>query len=164
MGVRDEEINRLIKYSQGMGLSVRFKPYFKGSNSAEWAIDGTEITIYITKKTSKIDKILSLIHELSHHKSFVDNERQMDPKVEEALDSEENKKSHRKRILDMEVSDSIYWEDIYRDTNCQFDVNRLYMQKEFDIWQYQVYYEKGKFPKSKEKKSKWKELKEKYRK
>ena len=70
----------------------------------------------------------------------------MDPKVEEALDSEENKKIHRKRILDMERSDSVYWDDIYKDTNCQFPIWKLHAQREFDIWQYEVYYETGKFP------------------
>jgi hypothetical protein len=160
--VRDEEINRLIRYAQGMGLSVHFKPYIKGGVAAEWAIDGSEITIFVTPRCSKIEKILSLIHEISHHKSWVDNKRKLDPKIEEALDSEENKKSHRKRLLDMEIADSVYWEDIYKDTNCQFNIQKLYKQKEFDIWGYQVDYETGKNPTKKERRAKMKELKKKY--
>lgn len=161
---RDDEINRLIRYAQGMGLSVRFKPSKKGSkDAAEWVTDGSEITVYVSPNSSKIEKILSLIHEISHHKAWIDNERQMDPKVEEALDSEENKKIHRKRIFDMEVNDSVYWEDIYKDTNCKFDIKKLHVQREYDLWQYEVYYETGKFPKGKDKKKKYKELKNKYK-
>jgi prolyl oligopeptidase PreP (S9A serine peptidase family) len=162
MGVRDDELNRLIRYAQGMGLSVRFKPYVRGGHSAEWLFDGSEITIYVTTQCSKIEKILSLIHELSHHRAWIANERQMDPKVEEAILSEEDKKSYRKRIYEMEKADSVYWVDIYKDTNCKFDINKLYLQRDFDLHQYEVYYNTGKFPKGKEKKKKYRELKKKY--
>ena len=97
-------------------------------------------------------------------KGFIDNQRQMDPKVEEALDSEENKKSHRKRILDMERNDSMYWESIYNDTNCQFDISKLYIQRDLDIWMYEYYYENGVFPKKKNKDKKRKEICNKHRK
>ncbi len=160
---RDDEINRLMKYAQGLGLSVRFKPFVKGGDAAEWTIDGTELTIYVKSKCSKLEKVLSLIHELGHQKAFIDNKRQFDPKIEEAIDSEENKKIHRKRLLDWEVDSSVYWEDIYRDTNCQFPMHILKRQMDFDIWQYEVHYKTGKFPKGKEKNKKWKELKEKYK-
>ena len=165
MGIRDDELNRLIRYCQGMGLSVRFKPYVRGSKTAaEWTTDGSEIAIYVTSKCSKVEKILSLIHETAHHKAWIDNKRQIDPKVEEALDSEENKRSHRKRLLDMERNDSIYWEDIYKDTNCQFPIWKLHAQKEMDLWQYEFYYEHGVFPKKKAKDKKRKEICNKHRK
>lgn len=162
--VRDEELNRLIRYAQGMGLSVRFKPHVKGSyTSAEWLCDGTEITIYVKSRCSKLEKILSLIHELGHHKAWIQNKRAMDPKVDEALDSEENKKHHRKRILDMETSDAQHWEDIFNDTNCTFPIKRLWMQKEFDIWCYEFYYETGRDATKADKRAKWKELRKKWR-
>lgn len=161
--IRDEELNRLIRYAQGMGISVRFKPYIPRSRvAAEWTTDGTEITIYFTSKCSKLDKILNIIHELGHHKGFVDNNRQIDPKLEEALDDEENLKKNRKRLLDMETADSLYWEDIYRDTNCQFGIERLRRQREFDIWTYEFTYETGREATKKEKAAKRKELKRKY--
>lgn len=160
---RDEELNRLIRYAQGMGLSVHFKPYVPRSRvAADWATDGTQITIYTSSKCSKLEKILHLIHELGHHKAFVDNERTVDPRIEKALDNEENKKNHRKRILDMERADSAYWEDIYRDTNCQFNIEKLRKQREFDIWCYEVYYETGRDVTKKEKRIKTKELRKKY--
>lgn len=162
--VRDEELNRLIRYAQGMGLSVRFKPYVKGSRTAaEWATDGTEIVIYVTSGESKLDKILSLIHELGHHKGWVNNNRQTDPKVDAALEDEENKKMHRKRILKYETEDTQYWDEIYRDTNCTFGENKLNRQKEFDIWCYEVYCERGKLPNKKEKQDKRNELTRKWK-
>jgi hypothetical protein len=162
--IRDEELNRLIRYAQGMGISVRFKPYIPHSkDEAEWTIDGSEITVYVKSSTSKIDKILSLIHELGHHKAFVNNDRAVDPKVEEVLDCEDIKKNQRRIILQDEKNGTKYWEEIYRDTNCQFGLDRLEMQKELDLWAYQVYYETGKFPTNKECREKRKQLKLKYK-
>lgn len=165
MSIRDEELNRLIKYAQGMGVSVRFKPYKLGSNvEADWATDGTEITIYTKSRASGISNILSLIHELAHHKSFVDNGRKVDPKLEELLDSEDQNKKNRKKILDMEIEDTSYWIDIYRDTNCQFPLWKLESQKELDVWCYEVWHETGKNPLKKEKNKKRRELNLKHKK
>jgi hypothetical protein len=158
---RDDEIQRLIRYAQGMGLSVYFKPYVNRSNNqAEWATDGSEITIFVSPRTSKIEKVISLIHELGHQKYFIDKGRKADPKFEAALDSEEKK--HRKRVLEFERVSTVYWEDIYRDTNCTFNIKRLYLTRELDIWVYEVYHETGKWPTEKEKNIKLKDLKEKY--
>jgi hypothetical protein len=161
--VRDDELNRLMRYAQGMGISIRFKPYVPYSRvAAEWTTDGSEITVYTTNNCSKLEKILHLIHELGHHKGFVDDNREVDPKIEEALEDEDNKKRNRKRILDMEIKDSMYWEEIYRDTNCRFNIEKLHKQKEFDIWCYEIYYETGRNATTKEKTEKRKELRDKY--
>ncbi len=164
MGIRDSEMQRLIRYAQGMGLSVRFKPYVKGSNEGGgWAIDGTEIEVFVSPGDTKTDKILTLIHEIGHHKGFVENNRKMDPKVTEALEDEDEKKRNRKRIYLDELSDTQYWEQIYKDTDCKFDITKLYAQRDFDIWNYEVFYETGVFPGRKEKIEKLRDLKSKYR-
>jgi len=161
--IRDEELNRLIKYAQGLGTIVRFKPYVPSSAiSAECTTDGTEITIYTDSKMTKTDKILLLIHEISHLKSFIANDREIDPKIDEALDNKEQSKRHRKRILDMEIKDSSHWETIYRDTNCQFNINKLHMQRDMDIWLYQFSYDEDRNATGEEKKQKRKELRKKY--
>lgn len=161
--VRDDELNRLVKYALGMGVSVRFKPYVKLShNRAEWLVDGSEITIYCSPNESKLGKILSLIHELSHHKAFVKNERKIDPETSQLLDKEDLNKKERKQILNMEIADSSHWEEIYKETNCQFNIEKLYKQREYDIWSYKFYYETDRDPSEKEKRAKKKELRKKY--
>lgn len=159
--IRDDELNRLIRYAQGMGLSVRFKPYVKGGDRAQWVTDGTEVTVYVANRCSKLEKILSLIHELGHHKAFIDNERTIEEKVDEVLDKEEPNKKDRKHIYEMEYNDSLYWEQIYKDTNCQFGLDKLERQRQFDVWAYQYYYEVGKWPTWNEKLEKKKELRHK---
>lgn len=156
-------MQRLIRYAQGMGLSVRFKPYIRNSNDAGgWVVDGSEIIVYVSPQDSKLEKILTLIHEIGHHKGFIENNRQTDPKVVQALEDEEEKKISRKRIYLDEVSDTQYWEQIYKDTDCKFNINRLHFERDFQIWSYETFYEKGKFPVGREKTAKKKELRKKY--
>lgn len=159
MGVRDDELTRLIKYAEGMGLRVIIKNRPRGGDaSASWALDGSEIAIYNSDGDSKTDLILSLIHELGHQIWFVhEKDRQPDPKVDEAVTRQElfDEKLHespapknlRKEILDMEKKGTLWWDSIYKETNMKFPMWKLEAAKEFDLWQYEVYYETGFFPK-----------------
>ena len=86
MGIRDQEINRLVKYAEGLGLKVTFLNR-TSSHPADWVLDGSEIRLYTRKSFSKTDTILSLIHEIAHHLWFIyEKERQPDLKFEEAID------------------------------------------------------------------------------
>lgn len=174
MAVRDEEISRLIKYAEGLGLKVKFLTRSRGSPAAEWTLDGTEITVYTNKHTTKIDIILSLIHELGHHVWFIhEKNRQPDLKFEEAIERQNLHESElsdtpapkalRKKILQTEIAGTQWWDVIYRDTNCKFAKWKLEANKEFDIWVYTEYYLKGHFPSKKDGRSKFKEIKRKYK-
>lgn len=165
MGIRDEEIKRLVSYAQAMGTKVIFSQKSSGNDMASWLLDGTEITVYEKEHKTKIDLVLTLIHEIAHACEFIrNNNRQFDHKLEEAIGDEEEKKKHRKKMYEWEEKGLQWWEEIYRDVNCKFPIYKLYIAKDFDIWQYQVYYETGKFPSGKNKAQKYKDLKEKWRK
>jgi len=165
--VRDEEIGRLIKYAQGLGVRVSF--IASGDDAAGWTVDGSEIYISRKHNRSKIDIVLSLIHEIAHQLYFIhEKNRQPDLKFEEALDRQNlfdydlaetpAPKTHRKRILDVEVTSAEWWETIYKETNCSFPIWRLHAQKQFDLYQYQHYYKTGHFPNKKQKNLKFKEI------
>ena len=161
--IRDEEIKRLIKYAQAMGMKVTFNNKKKPKEAAAWVTDGTEIIIYRSKHSSKIETILSLIHEISHKIAFVhSNNRKIPLKVDRALENPEKKRS-KKIIWEDELEGSKWWESVYKDVNLKFPKWRLYAQMEFDVWQYQMDYENDKFPTRKEKRLKWAELKTKYK-
>lgn len=162
MGIRDVEIKRLISYAKGMHIKVLFKPYsIEESASASWSVDGSEIIIYEQSGISKTSIILSLIHELGHHLEFIhSHNRKPSTKLANALDSEELKKQ-RKVVLDYEIKSALWWESIYKETNMKFPFYKLSLQKDFDIWQYEVFYETGKFPTRSKGKQKLAELKSK---
>ena len=171
MGVRDQEISRLVKYAEALGVKVSFINR-DSSHPADWVIDGSEIRIYTKKSYSKTDTILSLIHEIAHHLWFIyEKERQPDLKFEQAISiqnlvEEDLKtiapKNVRKKILQVEKEGIKYWDIIIKDTNIKIADWKIQANKEFDIWNYEVYYETGSFATRKVRKDKWKQIKNKY--
>lgn len=167
--IRDQEIERLINYARGLGLTVKFSKTL--NDSASWTLDGTELTISTHPKhnRTKIETVLSFIHELGHMLYFIhEKDRKLDLKFDEAverqnlvdedIDETPIPKHLRKKILDVEVKSAEWWNVIYKETNCKFPLWKLEMAKCFDIWQYEVYYETGYFPTRKERIQKGKEL------
>lgn len=173
--IRDEEFKRLTKYAEGMGLKVKIQTKGRASSAAEWTLDGTEITVYRTDKSiSKIDMVLSMIHEIGHHLWFIhQKERLPDLKFDQAIEIENlvqdrvrkvpAPKKLRKKILSVEIAGTRYWEVIYKETNCKFPIWLLHEAMEFDIWQYEHYYKYGKFPNRLLRREKSKELRLKHR-
>src|ERR1700688_1442617 len=85
--IRDQEIERLINYIKGLGLKVSFSSK-KTDCSAFWYLDNSAIVICknSTKNNSKIETVLSLIHEIGHALHNIhEKDRQVDTKFEQAL-------------------------------------------------------------------------------
>lgn len=166
--IRDREIDRLLKYCEALGIKVIFVSNLDGS--AEWTIDGSEIRIHKTRNKGKTELILTLIHELGHHLWFVyKKQRQPDIKFEEAITAQENRgqntpKKLRKKILDIEREGIRYWDIVIKDVDIKIPSWKIEVSKEFDIWQYEVYYETAKFPVRAHRRVKLKELIAKFRK
>jgi len=164
--VRDEELKRLVKYMEGMGVKVEFKRSKANHHTgAEWDLTGSLITVYVAPKDPKIDLILYLIHECGHHISFVHDDNRQHPKGLEQAIVKENQglkmsKRDRKLILDSELKGMKWWDVIYRETNMKFPKYKLWHAREFDTWWYNYFYQVGKYPSRKEKVIKYKQLKE----
>ncbi len=135
---REEEIKRLVHYARGHGVKIFFKRPYDPKIKAEWATDGSTIWIYTTPKTSKIEIVLDLIHEIGHHKDFIKNGRRQDSIFENAVDKKSKKA--KKVILKTELAGTQYWEEIYRDVGCSFNINYLFKQMEYDTWIYHYHY------------------------
>lgn len=164
MGVRDEELKRLVRYAQGLNAVVRIRQDYPGNEAAgTCTTDGSEIEIFRSDDMSKISLILTLIHELAHLQYNIHNfSRQPDERLEEALESIEDKKKHRKIVYDYEKGSSLWWDVIYKETNMSFPFCWLERYREFDVWQYEVWWTTGKWPTTKEKVNKRKALRRKY--
>jgi hypothetical protein len=168
---RDDEIERLTKYAQGMGLKVTFSNSKSADCAADWSTDGSEITIYRRQNDSKTETILSMIHEIAHHLWFIhERNRKPDLKLDEAVGvadwqnaPEKLPKRFRKRIYDMEHASTGYWEAIFKETDLKIPKWKLNVAMAFDVWQYEIYLNKGKFPGRAEENQKRKELVAKYK-
>lgn len=161
--IRDQELNRLISYAKALNVNIVKKPSTRNTPEAEWTIDGTQITIYM-KKRSKTEEILLIIHELAHHKSWINRGRKEYMKTHQAYDAQmkaDNKilaKRHRKVIYETEKNDTDYWDEIIRDVDIKINPKRIKLEKEMDIWIYKQYYLTGEFPSGQEIKDKRKQL------
>lgn len=173
MGVRDEEIQRLIHYAKGMGVKVIIYSKSRNGAEAQWTLDGSLIEVFAGPTKSKTEVILDLIHELGHHIWFVhEKNRQPDMKFDEAITRENlfeeeldvpTPKHLRKKIWDVEVAGTAYWDIIVKDTNIKIPTWKIEAAKEFDMWMYEMYYENGHFPKGKFRKDHYRDVQAKYR-
>lgn len=174
MGIRDQEINNLQRYAEGLGLKVIWKKYARessGGNAAQWDTDGSCITIFTWPGLSKTDIILNMIHELAHHMAWIYNDRKSDPKLDSALYAEWErkrgdppiKKSSRKLILDSEVDDSKYQEVVAHEVGIKIPLYKIKISVDLSNWQYSYYYRTGDFPSKKSCTKKEKELTRRYK-
>jgi hypothetical protein len=174
MGIRDEEIKRLIHYAKGLGVRVIIYNKDDKIAQADWTLDGTLIRVYTGGTATKTDIILSLIHELGHQLWWIYlKNRQPDLKFEQAIerqnlfyeDSLDNPapKDLRKKIFDVEKAGTDWWISIYKETAIKIPEWKLYAAMEFDMWMYEIYYEEGHFPKGMKKKKKYVEIQKKWR-
>lgn len=154
MGIRDEELKRLEYYAKGMGIKVSWKAYVPRSNiGGEWAVDGSEITLYIRPKESKLSLVLKFVHELGHHKAWINSGKIRDLNTENALISDEElskgnviPKEQRKLIYIAERDDSKFRQSIYDEVGLRVPRHIFLADIDLDIWLYYRYYLTGKLP------------------
>lgn len=160
MHKRDEEIKRLIFYAKALGVKVIIRDY-NFEDAATWTHDPISI-ININKKkhTTKTALILSLLHEISHAKFHIVEDR---PLPDGTGSSQKLPKRVRKKWRDFEVESLELMPEIAKEVGIEVPYNKIIMAKELDQWVYDFYYEIGYFPNFKEMKGKEKELKLKYK-
>lgn len=168
MGVRDEELRRLEKYAEGLGVKVYYRPYIPFSlDAALWSIDGTQIVIFVTVDQSKTALILSLIHEIGHHLSFVYKNKMIPKKLDMALDRESNQlvptKEQRKALLDWELLGMEYHLNVYKECDVKIPEYKLHVENEVQKYIYTYYYKHGKVPTHKMREDFHKKTVEKYK-
>lgn len=170
MSKKDEEIKKLERYAQGLGIKVSWLQHKKGLPGAEWHSDGSQINIYIWPRKSKTQIILDFVHELAHHMSWVYSGRKTDFKTDQALELDENRKpgdppipkEQRKIIYLAEKNDAKYRKKIVKELGLSVSPALLKIDIKLDIWIYKKYYLTGDAPSYKDIKKKLRELKAKY--
>ena len=168
--IRDEELKRLESYAKGLGVKITKKKGKRFDPGAAWVVDGSEIILFVSPRDSKTTLILRLIHELAHHKGWINNGRKQDLNTNQALilDDERNNrkdpplpKKQRKLIYETEKNDMQYWDEIIREVNIKIRSERIKLEKEMDLWTYVYYVKNGKYPTGTQTKQQRKDLKKK---
>jgi hypothetical protein len=167
----DTQLGTLVSYAKGLGLAVYFREWKKGFPAAQWQLDGACIEIYRKKNQSKMQTIICLIHEVSHHLDFIHHKnRQYDEEFGESLEALDNstllkertKKRDRLILYKNEARSAQWWDTVYKECNLTFPISRLHLEREFDLFWYHYYYENDKYPTGKLLQKKRRELRKKY--
>lgn len=162
MSFRDQELKRVEKYAQGLGIKITYKKQGKKDPEAEWTIDGTEITVYLRNRQSKTQIILDLIHELGHHMAWVYRGRKTPIKLDTALGRENPTKKQRQAILEDEKDGAEYHVIIYKELGLSIPQWKVELERDLQLEMYNIYYKTGNFPKVKERKEIRKRLRSKH--
>lgn len=171
---RSEEIKRLEQYAKGLGVNIHYRRYKRGSTDGAHIVVlnsyTSEMVVFYNSRTTKLELIFKIIHELGHHLSWIYRGRQDSKDLIEALIAETYRepghppipKNQRKLIYEMEKYDTKYWEYVITELGIKIRKDLLDLEKYLDVWVYKQYYIKGEFPTSKEINFKREQLTEKY--
>lgn len=168
MGIRDEELKRLILYAKGLGVVVSIKN-INSSDEGEFGHQGKSMSITINKSThtSKTELILTLLHELAHAKYFVLNGTPVSDGwiVEGSRKFGDKKlsKKLRKEIASFELNSLDLMSNIAVEFNIVIPKWKIRRQIDFDKWMYVHYLNIGDFASKKIWSPKWQELTNKYK-
>lgn len=151
MGIRDEEIARIVKYAQGLGIVVIWKIHKKGDNTgASWATDGSEITMYTYPNKPKTQIILDFVHELAHHMAWLADGRTVTKKVNDAFGAMDDEslapKAKRRLVYESEKADSFYRYKVWDELGIKIPLWKLEVDRQIDVWLYKHYWRTGADP------------------
>lgn len=168
VGIRDNEIKRLILYAKSLGAKVVIRNYTWDASAEVHFEPKYVINVNKRRHRSKTDIIMTFLHELSHLKyAILNNTKFSDAFIEEVWELEDKKKKiskkKRKEIVKFELESLELMTNIASELNLKISMKKVLRQKEHDQDIY-VYFEKyGEDPNNKWLKDNWKKLKEKYK-
>lgn len=143
MNVRDEEILRLKKYLNALGVKVRFLKYKKDGSAAAWLPDTKTVEVYKFSNLSKTQLVLNILHEAGH--VVADLKKKSSKTLEKALSMQEplSKKYRRVIFLDENRAAGFRY-NVYEDCNISLPRWKLTMDIILDLHGYHWYYKNGK--------------------
>lgn len=163
MGIREQELKRVEKYAQGLGIKVSYKKQGPEDPEADWSLDGTEITVYLRNRQSTTQIILDIIHELGHHQHWVYSNRTIPISLDKALLKDKPTKKDREAIYQDELNGAAYQLLIYKELGLKIPQWKVEVERDLSLEMYKTFYKNGNFPTVRQKNQKKKELILKYK-
>lgn len=154
MSVLGEELKRVIKFAEGLGLKVKFltsdyKDYH-GLYSHPDRYEKGWIEVCRNKRTSKTFQIMTLLHEIGHHIDFTEN--RMVSECYAYLDAEAGKAPEwaRKAIFNSEQRAVQYGEKLYWTLMLKIPFWKVKLEFARDLFVYRTFMKTAEFPTEKQ--------------
>lgn len=149
MGIRDQEINRILAYCKANGIIVRWKKHRRGDPSAMWDQDENVLTMFTWPGKSKTEIVLDFVHELAHHLSWLDADKKTSRTLEEAIAADSAgtaTKKHHRALYSMEIKDSRQQYRIYKHLSLLVPIYKMIAHKYLALWVYRSVWLYGAIP------------------
>jgi len=165
-----KEIDRLVKFAEGLGIIVSFHSQGSDGDAASWSESPPHIEVYLNANPNKTDVILCLLHELGHHFDWIRYGKKETP---EAYLEDNNRKEgdpplsldKRRIIYENEKRGINYMLKIAKQLDLKYPkLWRVKAEMTYDKWVYRHYFYNGEYPSNKLRKEKKEKLIELYRK
>lgn len=154
MSVLGDELKRVVKFAEGLGLKVKFlTPDLKDYHGLYSHPDRHEkglIEVCRNAKTSKTFQIITLLHEIGHHIDFTEN--RMVSECYSFLDPEAGKAPEwaRKAIFNSECRAVKYGEKLYWTLMLKIPFWKVKQELACDIFVYRTFLKTSDFPNTKQ--------------
>jgi hypothetical protein len=154
MAVKKDDLTRLMKYAESLGIKVHIKPDSRDGIGAEWDMDTQEICLYTHPKMTNHILVLNLLHELGHHLDWIYNnkkESQEEVKAQQMLgssmfgDKSNIPKEYRKIIYESEKAGIAYMSLIHKELDLKISRWKVKLNQYMDMKEYESFYRTGKF-------------------
>ena len=143
----DDDLAKLKNYAKALGLTVKFKSS-NDSKDASAEYDGESKTIYLYENFNKSKTLLIMcfIHELGHHREFLDKNKKDGDLLTEALTEERPNKTQRMALYISESNAALYMPIIRDELGLKLSRYKIAAEAALDQWIAKIYYETGKYP------------------
>jgi len=156
------DIDLILDHARSNGITISILPQFKSNNNAaEVCLYSKEITVWVKKRAAKSAIIASLLHELGHLRSFLEDRKLFDHYFEASL-LDNPTKADRFVIYTREMLDISRMVEIADSLALGIPRDYLRANRDMDIWQYYYWYMNGKYPDKQQRVAKQNELTERY--
>lgn len=167
MHIRDLELSRMIKYAEGLGVRVSFRIHKNHDAAALWEVlDGNvTIVLFTWPKQSKTTLILNFLHELAHHKAWINANREFSKSVEAATSTPDKDLTDHQRYLvyKEEKNDAKLRLGIANELNLKIPEWKIKVDIANDNWYYYRWWKTGEDPSRTERIKKEKQFTRKYK-
>lgn len=165
ISLAEKELQRLISYTEGLGLNVVINPeYSHGDTPAQFIYSNPPtIELCINHRVNKVDIILALLHELGHYYDWL-NTGKREPSDIFAKDDTQLSKTERKIVYYNEKKATILAISLAKKLNIRYPkIWRIKADAAYDRWFYRYLVNHDKQPSTKERMTKDKQLRDKYK-
>lgn len=150
MHIARKELERLIKYSQGLGIQVSMITSKHETDAACLIYDEPPRIIIYNKGKSITNTIVCLLHELGHAQDWLDRGKPQISKVFTKELDESYNKAERETVKNSEYKAAYYMPVIAKKLDLKFpQMYKIKAEAAYDRWTAKYFYDNGDFPRGK---------------